>query len=85
MDGIADFIRECVAAALHETVMATVVNDGPAARFCAHDPVNKIVHAMYVPRGESVSVNRSWRLVIEPIDSVYLRDLDRVRTEWVTT
>ncbi len=82
---IGEFFVELVAAAMDDAAMIRIINDGPAARFVAIDPATKVTMSMFVTRGDAVTVNRSWRLIVEPIDHVYLRSLERVSSEWVTS
>lgn len=82
---IGDFFVELVASAVDDAAMIRITNDGPPARFVAIDPKTKITMGMFVTNGDTVSVNREWRLIVEPIDHVYLRSLARVSSEWVTS
>lgn len=81
-DLIADFLRELAIAAIDDHAMVEVTNDVSPARFVAMDPDSKLVMAAFVPRGESVRVNRAWRLIIEPIDAVMIRPLCVTSERW---
>lgn len=81
-DLITDFFRDLALAALEETAMLTVVNDGPPARFVVMDPRCGMTFSTFAATGETLRINRSFRLLIEPIDHVAIRPLCIVHQRW---
>lgn len=83
---VVDFIEQLARAAINDAAMVYVVNDGPsAARMIAMDPTSGVLLARLVECGEGLYVNRSFRLKIEPIDSMIIRPLCCMSQTWVTT
>lgn len=79
---IGHFLRQLALAAIDDHAMMTVCNDGPPARFVAMDPETGVTFAAFVPTGETVRVNRGFRLIVEPIDQVVIRPLCVVHQQW---
>lgn len=67
--------------AIAEHVMVPVTH-GETSRFCILDPGSRLLYAILVPAGEIVRVHRGHRLIIEPIDTVRLRSLCCVSSQW---
>lgn len=82
---VAGFLRQLAISAIDDHAMAVVMNDGPPARFIAMDPRDGIAFAMFVNTGETVRVNRAFRLIMEPLDSVKMRPLCVVHNAWSTS
>lgn len=85
LEQLGDFLRDMLAAAVEDAAMMVIVNDGPPARFVAHDPTTGDIMGAFVPHGETVRVNRSYRLLVEDVDRVRIRPLCCVSSSWVTT
>lgn len=83
VDAIGALLLAIATAAVEAAECELVINDGPDARFVALDPSGPI-HGMFIPRGGSVRVPRGFRLIVEPVESLTLRPLCRVRKDWVT-
>lgn len=83
-DFIGDFIHQLVLAAVEDHAMVTLINDGPPARYVVYDPGTGMTWAAFVPTGDTVKVNRSFRLIVEPIDHVVIRPLCVVHQRWKT-
>lgn len=83
-DLIVDFLHQLGCAAVEDAAMMTVLNDGPPARYVVLDPSSGVTWAAFVPTGETVKINRAFRLIVEPIDQVVIRPLCCVSTQWST-
>ncbi len=85
IDMLVDMLEQLALAAMHDTLMATVVNDGPgAARIMAMDPENRMVMGAFVANGDSILINRAWRVLVQPIDHVLIRPLCIESAMWET-
>ncbi len=80
-----DLVEQIVRAAILATMVVDVVNDGLSpARFVARDPETGCVFGAYVAAGDSMLVNRGYRLLIESIDDVAIRSMVEVGARWST-
>lgn len=83
-DLVADFLHAIAFAAVMAADFEIVENDGPDARYVAIDPASGQVHSMFLGRGGTCRIPRSYRLLVEPVASVAMRPLCQVRKEWAT-
>lgn len=84
IDLIGALFEQLGLAAIDQLAMVPILNDGPPARFVAIDPDTGMVVAAVVATGETVRVNRSWRLLVERFDTTKIRSLCAVHRSWRT-
>lgn len=82
IDELVDILRGMLTSAIEDHASVAVVNDGYAARFVARDPSTGLTWGALVERGETIRINRSFRLLVEPIDQVMIRPLCEVDRRW---
>ncbi len=56
---------------------------GEPARYVVVDMDTKSIAAWFVGPGDFISILRSWRLIIEPVDQVNIRPLYQVAQRWM--
>ncbi len=69
-------------AAYNDHVMIPITNDGPLARICVFDPLDRQVMSIIVPHGETIRVRRGWRMIVEPVETVLLRPITQLSKQW---
>lgn len=86
---ISDFVEQLAIAADTANSFAEVTHEGPPARYtmfatCPCGCSARHHNSVILTDGQSIQVNRSARLLVEPMDRLRARPVAAVLEQWVT-